>query len=97
MSAARVSPAFRVRALWRRVASHLLVGGAAGSISVLGTLLLLSWLGGRFGLLGRPSPVPLLLWLLTVLGLGIWLWRVAVRLARWDQRAAAAERRQSFS
>ncbi|MEE8520662.1 MAG: hypothetical protein V3S83_04820 [Gemmatimonadota bacterium] len=91
MSAARVSPAFRVRALWRRVASHLLVGGAAGSISVLGTLLLLSWLGGRFGLLGRPSPVPLLLWLLTVLGLGIWLWRVAVRLARWDQRAAAAE------
>ena len=84
-------PESRVRALWRRVAAHLTLAGAAGVLGAVGTLLVASWLLGRSSVWQRPSPAPLILWLLTVGVLLFWIWRVAGRLIGWDRAAAARD------
>ncbi len=84
-------PAERVQALRKRVASLLALASVAGSLAALGGVLALAWAGAQFGVLERPSPWPLFLWLAGLGGLGVWLWWNVSRLARWDLRAAAAE------
>jgi hypothetical protein len=84
-------PEARVRALWRRVALQLAVAAAAGTLTALGALLLVSWAAGRSPLWARPSAAPLALWVLTTAAVALWIWRLAARARRWDQRSAAAE------
>jgi len=84
-------PKAKVRALWRRVALQLAVAAAAGTLTALGGLVLVSWIAGRSLLWARPSAAPLVLWGLTAAVIAVWLWRLAVRARRWDQRSAAGE------
>lgn len=84
-------PKAKVRALWRRVALQLAVAAAAGTLTALGGLYLMSWGAGRSPLWARPSAAPLVLWGLTAAVIAVWLWRLAVRACRWDQRSAAGE------
>jgi uncharacterized protein YoxC len=84
-------PEAKVRALWRRVAMHLGLAVLGGVLAALGGVLVLSWVAGASPRWQRPSALPLLLWALAAAGLTAWLWRVAARALRWDQRSAAAE------
>ncbi len=84
-------PDTRVRALWRRVAAQFGLAAAAGLAVAAGALLGASWLVARSALWGRPSVLPLALWLLTGGTLAVWMWRLVVRARRWDQRCAARE------
>ena len=84
-------PLARVRALWRKVSVHLIVAAIAGVVAGAFGLLAVSWVAGRVGILQRPSPVPLILWLLVAGSLGLWIWSLVRRLIGWDYQAAAAE------
>lgn len=80
-----------VRALWRRVVLLWgLAGGFALAASVGAALALAVWFSGTEAWV-RPSVVPLLIWVVPGLALGLGFVTLTRRLRAWSARAAAAE------
>ncbi|NIR44054.1 MAG: hypothetical protein GWN99_06010 [Gemmatimonadetes bacterium] len=84
-------PAVRVLALWRRVALYLALAALAGVLAAVGAVLVASWAAGGSPAWQRPSPLPLLFWILAAAVAAAWLVTVVVAARRWSQRRAAEE------
>ncbi|UCF18370.1 MAG: hypothetical protein JSU87_10475 [Gemmatimonadota bacterium] len=91
MTRSRVEPNLRVAAFWRRVTAQFSVAAIGGAIAAAGASLVSAWCVSGSALWRRPSVLPLLFGISTLVLIALWFWRIGRRAAGWNRRAAVAE------